>query len=516
MNKESLNLDLHDMLEKLKNGFINSKKYWIIYLMFLMIYCLSTFEMGNYSHPMLEIAVFAIVSIAGILCISYFNSNNKEIYKTTFIVILIFGLLCCFITPICFVPDEVEHFSRADLTSHGDFLPNYQNNSFMISQSVIDLTAVGLNHLKNGGDLMHQENSTIFDTTADTEPINDTLVPYRSAFAQNPFFGYLAPGIGILIAKLLDLNSIWMLWLGRIFNVLLYASLVAYAVKKTPVLKVPMFVMACIPSIIFECSSLSIDAFINGIGFIIIAYFFYMYKSPEKSLNTKDLVKFSLLVLLIGLCKVTCFAFIFLLLFIPRKNFEDKKYYYYGFICIAALGIIALLWSKYYATPGFFKSFRTQKWLVYNINSTQQVSYIMSHKTQSVIELLKIPNYFTNDLDFKWVHYNSLYLLFFGAVCLMYPHPRYNVKTRVGALLVSAMMYVGTYVVELLTWTPIGQLNDISGVKQRYFFTLFPLIPFIFGFNHMEGDTTELDSYIVMIAIAFVACLVLNLIITIY
>ena len=78
------------------------------------------------------------------------------------------------------------------------------------------------------------------------------------------------------------------------------------------------------------------------------------------------------------------------------------------------------------------------------------------------------------------------------------------------------MIYVGTYIVLLLTWTPVGQIEDISGVQQRYFFSIFPLIPFIFGFNHMEGDTTELDSYIIMISLAFIACLLLNLILKLY
>lgn len=516
MDTKDLNFDYREKMIGLKDSLLNSKKYWIIYILFLVIFCLSRFTMGNYLNPKLEIAAFIILALAGIFCIAYYNSNNKEIYKTTFIVILIFGIICSFITPICLVPDEVEHFSRSDLTSNGDFLPNYQNGSYMISQSVIDLTKVGLNHLKNGGDLMHTENSTIFDTDADTKPINNTLVPYPSAFAQNPFFGYLAPGLGILIAKLLDLNAIWMLWLGRIFNVLLYASLAAYAVKKTPILKVPFFVMVCIPSVIFSGASVSIDAFINGIGFVTIAYFFHLYKSPENSLNVENLVKFSLLVLLIGMCKVTCFAFIFLLLFIPKKNFEQDKYYYYGFICVVLLGIVALLWSKYYANPGFFKSFRTQKWAVYDVNSTQQISYILSHKTQSIIELLHLPNYFTDDLTFRWVHYNSIYLLFFGAVCLMYPHPRFNIKTRLGALLVSAMIYVGTYIVLLLTWTPVGNITEIAGVQQRYFFTIFPLIPFIFGFNHMDGDTTELDFYIVVISLAFLAFLLLHLILELY
>ena len=500
---------------ELKSNLINSRKYWILYLLLIVFFCLIRFGMDNYATPKLELMAVFLISVIGVLAISYYKSDNKGLYKTAFVVILIFGIICSVITPICIIPDEIEHFARADITASGDFFPHYVNNSFKVSQSVLDLTSVGVEHLKSGAEKMSHDNSSIMHTDADTKPINDTKVPYRSAFAQNPFFGYLPQALGIVIAKLLDLNAIWMLWLGRMFNVLLYAGLAAIAIRKTPILKVPMFVMACIPAVIYIGASMSIDSFINGMGLIVIAYFFSMYKSPKGSLNQRDLIIYSLLVLLMGMCKVTCFAFILLLLFLPRDRFEGKNYYY-GFIYVVALAAIAMLWSKFYANPGFFESYRVQKWAVYDVNSTQQINYMLSHKTESIIEILRIPNYFENDLAFSWVHLTPVYLMFLGAIGLLYPHEKINLKSKVGALIVLLMVYVGTYIVLLLTWTPVGQLNDIAGVQARYFYTLFPLIPFIFGFNHMSGDKLEMDNYIIAITIAFVAFTVLNIILGIY
>ena len=500
---------------ELKSNLLNSKKYWILYLLLIVAYCLIRFGFNNYAHPKLELAVVLLISVIGVLAIAYYKSDNKSLYKTAFVVILLFGIIFSIATPICIIPDEVEHFARADITSAGDFHPQYVNKSFQVSQSVLDLREVGVEHLKSGAEKMNHDNSSIMHTDADTQPINDTRVPYPNAFAQNPFFGYLPQALGILVAKLLDLNAIWMLWLGRMFNVFLYASLVAIAIKKTPILKVPMFVMACIPTLIYIGASMSIDSFINGMGFIVLAYFFSMYKSPKGSLNERNLAIFSLLVLIIGLCKVTCFAFIILLVFLPRDRFEGRNYYY-GFICIAVLAVIAMLWSKFYANPGFFQSYRTQKWIVYDVNSTQQINYMLSHKTETIIELLRIPNYFEHDLAFSWVHLTPVYLLFLGAVGLMYPHEKIHLKSKVGALIVLLMIYTATYMVLLLTWTPVGQIGDIAGVQARYFYILFPLIPFIFGFNHMSGDKLDMDNYIIVITVAFVAFSILNIILGIY
>ena len=500
---------------ELKSNLINSKKYWILYLLLIVFYCLIRFQFKNYEHPKFELVSVFIISLIGVLSISYYKSDNKSLYKTAFVVILLFGMIFSVITPICIIPDEVEHFARADITSTGELIPQYENSSFQVSQSVQDLISVGVKHATCGADMMDHKNSSILKTDADTKPINDTRVPYHSAFAQNPFFGYLPQAVGILIAKLLDLNAIWLLWLGRIFNVLVYAGLAAFAIRKTPILKVPMFVMACIPSVIYIGASMSIDSLINGMGLVVIAYFFSMYKSPKESLNERNLIIFSILVMIMGLCKVTCFALIFLLIFLPRDRFEGKNYYY-GFICVIILAAIALLWSKFYANPGFFQSYRTMQWSIFDVNSTRQMDYMLSHKKDAIIEILRMPNHFEDDLAFSWLPLTPVYLMFLGAVGILYPHEKINLKSKLGALIVFLIIYIGTYIVLLLTWTPVGQLDDIIGVQSRYFFCLYSLIPFIFGFNHMSGDKLDLDNYIIVIALAFVAFTMINIIAKLY
>lgn len=512
-------MDNHEknILFDLKNSFIESKKYWIIYLVILLLFFFIKFEMNNYTHPKMEIFAFIILAISGIFCISFYLGHNsdEELYKTVFIVILIFGILCAFITPILYTPDEVEHFVRAEMTSNGVVFPDYENGSFLTIQSTLDLIEDSKIHYSNGFDETGFENSTIFLTDADTQPINYTLIKYPSAFAQNPFYGYLAPAIGICIAKLFDLNAIWLMWLGRIFNVILYAGLAAIAIKKTPILKIPMAVIACFPFAIFLGASFSIDSLINGLGLLTVSYFFYLYKSPKNSLEINNIIKFSILVFLIGTCKLTCFALILLILFVPRSNFKEKKYYYFGFLVVILLGIIALLWSKFYANPGFLQSWRYNKWMVHHMNSTQQIDYILNHKREFLVEVLNMPNFIENDLSFN-LRRDSIYLLFFGAVCLLYPHEKYETKTKIGALLVCAIIYIGTYITFILSWTKVGHFELLSGVQPRYFYPMMSLIPFIFGFNYMQGDKTRIDNYIIMIIIAFISCLLMGMVISIY
>lgn len=499
----------------------------MIFLLIIFIASLSMMGMENINHPKMEIIVFILLSFLGIICISYYQGHNdKELYKTVFIVLLLFGIIFSFLIPVMSGADEVEHFVRAEITSNGVIFPEFkdipfkyetfnQHGYFLTIQSTLDLIDDSKNTRDGGFDSIDFKNASVFNVNADDKPINYTLVKYPAAFAQNPFFGYIFSAFGILLAKLLDLNAVWMLWLGRIFNSLLYAGLVSLAIRKTPILKLPLFIFSALPLFLMQSSIISIDPLINGLGILAIAYFCYMYKASENTLNQKHVVKFSIIILLLGMCKVTYFFFIFLILFVPVSNFKRKKYYYYGILSIFVLIMFLALWSKVYVTPGLLNSFRHG--LVSNrAIPIEQLKYILSHKKDAFVHLLQLPLTISGNLTFAW-NYNSLILMFLGAVCFLYPKEKFELKSRIGALLVFFMIYFGTYMVFLFSWTPAGQL-DIIGVQPRYFYPAFALLPFILGFNdiHVNIDQLKIDSYLFMISISFIVIFLMDVVIQVY
>ena len=136
-----------------------------------------------------------------------------------------------------------------------------------------------------------------------------------------------------------------MLWLGSLCNLLFYSGIVTYAVKKSPIMKA-LIVTACIPLCLFQGASMSIDSIIYALSILIIAYFFYMYKSEEKSITYKEVGIFLILCLLVGLCKLTLFGFSLLILAVPFENFQDKKLIGLSIAGIIILGIIGLIYSQ--------------------------------------------------------------------------------------------------------------------------------------------------------------------------
>ena len=58
--------------------FKKSKKYWLIYLIFITITCMSTLSAKNFENPQFVIATFVIVAVVGILSIVYYFMHDSE------------------------------------------------------------------------------------------------------------------------------------------------------------------------------------------------------------------------------------------------------------------------------------------------------------------------------------------------------------------------------------------------------------------------------------------------------
>ena len=484
---------------------LNNKKKIIFFILFVIIISLSMMSLNNYYHPKMEIAVFILILILGTFSILYYLENKNDLHKVAFVIILCFGLIFAFITPMFTVPDEFEHFTRAEITSQGDFFPAYVHSNANLTSW--DGHPQGYKTIQSTLDFTNHDGGTYFTTDLGNKALNYTPRIYHSAFTQNPFYGYLAQAFGILLTKILDLNAIWMLWLGRCFNLILYAGIVAVAVKKAPVLKTPMIVMACLPLAVIHSASMSIDALINGLGFLIFAYYLYMIESPDNSLDLKNIAKFSILTILLAFCKVPYLAFIFLLLFVPKEKFKTP--YYYNILFFAAVTAISVLWSQYYAVPNYSNSFRNDFFMANNVSLAGQVTYMSHHLLEAFISIVTIPNHLGELINALFVYsyppfaYSSglltvIQVLFLGAVIFAYP-VKNTIKTRIGVLFTALVVFFGTYVIQLLTWTPVGDLSNILGVQVKYFIPLLAMLPFIFSLNNNEISDKINDTIIISV-----------------
>ncbi|WP_407414530.1 DUF2142 domain-containing protein, partial [Methanobrevibacter sp.] len=466
--------------------------------------------------------IFSI--ILGFLCLLYYFNHKNELHKVAFLTIISFGIICALITPIFAPPDEVEHFVRSLLTSQGNLFPHY----VQIPANVTALNISGLSIDSTIGffDLYFNINQIFFNANVTNIPINNAHAYFYTGFLHNPFYGYLAQGFGILLANVLNLNNIWMLWLGRICNLILYAIFISIAVKKTPIFKIPMLFMALVPLAIYQGSSMSIDATVNGLGFIVVSYFLYLYKSKEKSISSKELIIFSILVLLLSLTKVTYLVFILLLLCIPKDKFKIN--YYYIFFPIAIISALVLIWSSNTTPINDFS--RQGYYIMNNINSTNQISYIINHPNDSIISFLYIiPNVFeilihTFTFYVSTDLFTSDFLLYVGLISFIFVVFLYPIKEKIPlkykiiGLMVLVINFFGTCFVQLLKWTPVGQLFPILGVQPRYFIPLFVILIFVFNFNfnYKKIEEWKINNILMIISISLLISLISTILFKFY
>ena len=532
-------MNMFGKLDEYKDTLLSSKKYCMLYLVLIAVAFISMVRPEDVLHPAFELATFAFVAVLGTFCICYAlrHSSDEELYKTAFVIIVCFGLICSLLVPICGVSDEKEHFVRAEITSQGVIFPHWNGEEMGVT-SLYNQTkgsledryneGVGYETIHSANVLTGERNKNVFEAQHDTDKLNYTPEIYDSAFEQNPFFGYLPQAMGILVAKILDLNIIWMLWLGRMFNLLCFAGLVSYAVKKTPYLKIPLIVVACIPITIYQAASASIDSLLFGLGILVVAYFIYMYKSEESSIESYEIIIFTILCLLLGLCKLTYLAFIFLLLLVPRQNFKTgRNVNLIILLCIAAVALIGIAWS-HQVTPTLAHSWRSK---YQPVNSTLQINYLLNHPGHSLNvfsrflneELVTLTGQYFNFFNSKVLpHYSDRYYLintafqvFLTVVLIAYPNNvKFDLKARFGAGFIILLVYFGTCIVQLLSFAKVG--GHGLGISLRYYIPLLALIPIVFQINYGNAENRQFDKYALMISIAFMASMILSFAIKYY
>lgn len=100
---------------------------------------------------------------------------------------------------------------------------------------------------------------------------------------------YWPQGLGIFLGRTFNFSIYGVILMGRIFNLLAYMGLAYAAVRFMPFYKNLMAMFAVMPLSIYQASSLSQDAVLNGVGFLFVAlccYYALMKSEAELEENT--------------------------------------------------------------------------------------------------------------------------------------------------------------------------------------------------------------------------------------
>lgn len=445
---------------------------------------------------------------------------EKNISKLFVLSAIFFGIIMMFLVPPFQVPDENSHFKKAYLTSRGQIIAEKVDGveGFYFPQDISVAIDVYTNSVAGDRNKRISYADVILD---DRTPISYTNVQFQTfSTANSNLVAHLVPAIGILTGKVFakltqggNASVTYLLYFARFANLIMYVTLIGFAIKNTPILKKTMMLVALMPMSLFLGASVSYDSLIIGVSFLVVSYIFKLIFDQEYKFSYKNLIILAILGCIIIVIKPNYILLYLLLIFIPKNKFKDLKYLFKilgFFILVFILGYFAL------KIPSFFvKSVTTTQ----NISSgnavslnSLQIDYILSNP-------IKFFEALHNTLSHNINYYISTTVATFGLIDTYVPtfvsylylaiiivmgitemsQCDYNVHIlfRIGCIILFVAVIISVFFAMYISWTPmelgVGS-NTITGVQGRYFIPVLFLPLVLFKNNLLVKNKITLSA----------------------
>ncbi|MTD42426.1 DUF2142 domain-containing protein [Erwinia sp. CPCC 100877] len=418
-------------------------------------------------------------------------------------VILGIGLLFSILTPPHHTWDEYAHFIKSYNVAQGTLFPTNELKRDY---------PVGFDKISHSSNLEYQSLEDFREVKKELGEVslkNTEQKVYPTTASINLFVPYLFSGLGMKIAMILNLPILYYLIFGKIMNVIAYALLSYFAIKKSPIVKRLIAFFAMLPINVFLAASLSCDFLAIGCIFLALAYTFDIIVNKKK-LRKLDIALLLTLYTFITFSKVS-YAPMFLFMFLFRKeqfeNMKQRKWYY--LLVVFFCGTVAI-GTYYYANQ-----LGIVQWQKPGVDSNAQLLGILKNPL-SYLKMLfnylsnKSVDYLVNMFTFfAYMNYAAPITAIFtiGTIGFFawfdlpnYPLGEYEGLSKMDKLILSTGS-LGTLLLSLtalyMSFTPVG-LDIVQGFQGRY---LLPIVfPLLFVFRNKAVYSPYKEEYLERIA----------------
>lgn len=285
--------------------------------------------------------VFALgcIAAAGLLCWLYCR-RTVPLHRMVFCAVLVLGFAFNVLLPPYAAPDEKYHI----------------NQSFTLASTLYDPhLPVAKSHIRDTirrpsdqDALIQVDETTVFTWQhiakvigrPNTDPTfaTHTFDEYQ---VDSSYTLYWISGFGVLIGYWLHLGFAATLYLGRLANLLFFAFLAAWAVKRTPVAKPAFAVAALLPMTLHLAASYSRDSNLLALCFFFSALLLDLAFGPREHIGWKQLVLPVVLAVLIVPSKVVYLPLAGLILLIPAVRLgRFARWIKGGFLALCAVAFL--------------------------------------------------------------------------------------------------------------------------------------------------------------------------------
>lgn len=333
---------------------------------------------------------------------------------------------------------------------------------------------------------------------------------------QAPAVTYLPGILGITLGRLLGLNGIWVICLGRICSILCYLCTMYLFIRWMPCGKAMAFIAAILPMTIQQCCSYSYDSVVIEIAFLYLAVLFgLLYK--EKPIQKWQLVWYVIFMILLSCSKGgTYMPLCLLTMLIPISRFKDRKQ---KWMFVGAMALIAVM-------SFVFGSLRYVLFVA-SPSAEQAADSYLAGQAYGASGLLSEPMTFLTlctrtlfasgdgfletmlGMQLGWLNIFVSRIVIYGMLLLMIlavqrvEGDSQNANFTIGnsqkvfflvaAALSAAMVFASMF----MSWTPKGSIT-IAGIQGRYFLPLLPVLLLVFQSKNvvLKKDMSRTYMYV--------------------
>ena len=479
-------------------------------------------------YLILSVGALIMILLSGI----YLNITKFSIVKIYPIIMLLFGLAYMYVFPAMSAPDEIAHFISA----------------YKISNKMLGKQAT----VKDGHVIIRAQDLWIEDVdgeyTFDKSKSEEekVLIPeegshgkiisskleetsYKVFYAEGNIRGadnyisfggknyekaqslhapvntipsvYFLPATGITLARIMGLNSIYLVLFGRMANLILFILFGTLGIYFLPKFKEFIFLVSLLPTTIELAASYSYDAVMISSMIFFVSYVFFL-AHEKKEFDIKDLVIVSLIAGLVLPCKMVYFPMLLMLFSIPLYKFKFrgkvdgkiKKENIAFFLASAVVVLLSWVFAMYLVNRSTVVGYSTSNTssLEWAGEESYTIGYLLHNKLKAVklfynTLLLQLEYYHKTMFgaylghadDVVGIPYIGFLVLNIGMIFSVIGEAKEKqllVKERV---LTGISIFFVIFLVllsMLIAWTPISS-EFIEGVSGRYFIpVLLPLL----------------------------------------
>ena len=401
-----------------------------------------------------------------------------------------FAIVYNFLLPPVTVPDELNHIATAYY---------YSNVLFGVEEPALDdlseasiyVRRTELNafpEFKAGPDLKEYDyiKKNIMRRTDAAGEEYAELSQYKES---DNFLLYLPGTIGLSLGRLLHLNGVTTIYLGRFFITICYLLWFYFVIKRAPFGKAAVFLFALCPMVLQMCCSYSYDAVPIAAGslfFMILCDILY----EKKSVSNKDTVVLAILMFLLGGCKGGVYLpLCLLILLIPTdiygsvRNRRTKRIL---FLAAAAAGFFLCTFPYLLQVLGVTEA-ATKTQLISESLTPYSIKDVLTDPVHSIWVVINtilmyadfyLKGMFAGPLGWLNIDLNPFWIYSLLALMILGILPQHNEdaqiqkKQRLFFFLAWLLIFLMALASMFVSWTTKGNLT-VSGLQGRYFTPVF-------------------------------------------